>query len=159
MGKTLPEQDVSLELAVRKMLPDDLDAVMSVEQDSFPAPWSRSAFEDELAQNRLARYLVATAENQIVGYAGTWLVVNEAHVTNVAVDSRFRNRGIGRLLMEQLMELAREEGMESMTLEVRVSNQSARKLYKHLGFIEKGIRRNYYSETKEDALVLWREKL
>ena len=150
---------MKLEFEVRKMEPADLDGVMSVEQEAFTAPWSRSAFEEELAQNRLARYIVATTEDQIVGYAGTWLVINEAHITNVAVDSRFRGRGIGRLLMEHLMELCRCEGMDSMTLEVRISNQVARNLYHKLGFVEKGIRKNYYSETKEDALVLWREKL
>jgi ribosomal-protein-alanine N-acetyltransferase len=141
------------------MTATDIDAVMSVEQDSFPTPWSRSAFEDELAQNRLARYIVALDGEQVVGYAGTWLVINEAHVTNVAVGSMRRRQGIGRLLMENLMALALAEGMDSMTLEVRVSNQAARQLYQRLGFVEAGLRKNYYSETKEDALILWREKL
>ncbi len=95
----------------------------------------------------------------IVGYAGTWLVINEAHVTNVAVSSQRRREGIGRMLMQKLMELARENGMESMTLEVRVSNAAARHLYAQMGFVAAGIRKNYYSETKEDALILWCEKL
>ncbi len=150
---------MSARLSVRPMTATDIDAVMSVEQDSFPTPWSRSAFEDELAQNRLARYIVALDGEQVVGYAGTWLVINEAHVTNVAVGSMRRRQGIGRLLMENLMALALAEGMDSMTLEVRVSNQAARQLYQRLGFVEAGLRKNYYSETKEDALILWREKL
>lgn len=146
-------------ILVRPMAIADVDGVMAVEKDSFSTPWSRSAFEEELAQNRLARYLVAEENGQVVGYAGMWLVINEAHVTNVAVSGSRRGEGIGRLLMETLMELARENGMGSMTLEVRVSNMVARHLYETLGFAEAGIRKNYYSETKEDALILWRDKL
>ena len=146
-------------VTVRPMVMTDVDGVMAVEHDSFLTPWSRSAFEEELAQNRLARYIVAEENGAIVGYAGTWLVINEAHVTNVAVSSQRRREGIGRLLMQNLMELARENGMESMTLEVRVSNAAARHLYAQMGFVEAGIRKNYYSETKEDALILWCEKL
>ena len=146
-------------ILVRPMTTADVDGVMAVEKDSFATPWSRSAFEEELAQNRLARYLVAEENGQVVGYAGMWLVINEAHVTNVAVSGSRRGAGIGRLLMETLMGLARENGMGSMTLEVRVSNAVARHLYETLGFAEAGIRKNYYSETKEDALILWREKL
>lgn len=150
---------MSVGAITRLMTPADLDAVMLVEQGCFPVPWSRSAFEEELAQNRLARYIVAEDGGEIVGYAGTWLVITEAHVTNVAVIGSHRRHGIGRLLMESLMELARGEGMDSMTLEVRVGNQAARRLYQQLGFAEAGLRKNYYSETKEDALILWREKL
>ena len=147
------------EIIVRPMTVEDLDGVMSVEFDSFLTPWSRTAFEEELTQNRLARYIVAAEDGNIVGYAGTWLVINEAHVTNVAVSGQHRREGIGRLLMEKLMELARDSGMDSMTLEVRVTNAAARHLYQQMGFVEAGIRKNYYSETKEDALILWREQL
>jgi len=150
---------MSSEFSVRLMVAEDLDAVMSVEKDSFCTPWSRSSFEEELAKNRLARYIVALDGSEVVGYAGTWLVINEAHVTNVAVRGSRRRQGIGRLLMETLMVLARHEGMDSMTLEVRVANQAARRLYQQLGFVEAGLRKDYYSETKEDALILWREKL
>ena len=146
-------------ITVRPMVMTDVDGVMAVEHDSFLTPWSRSAFEEELAQNRLARYIVAVENGEIVGYAGTWLVINEAHVTNVAVSGQRRREGIGRLLMQNLMELARDNDMESMTLEVRVSNAAARHLYAQMGFVEAGIRKNYYSETKEDALILWCEKL
>ena len=145
--------------SVRPMTLDDLDGVMAVEQESFLTPWSRSAFEEELVKNRLARYLVALDAEAIVGYAGTWLVINEAHVTNVAVHAGRRREGIGRLLMEALMQMARDAGMESMTLEVRVSNEAAKTLYQQLGFVSAGIRKNYYSVTKEDALILGREKL
>lgn len=144
---------------IRPMAVDDLDAVMAVEHDSFGVPWSRTAFEDELKTNRLARYLVAVVDGAVVGYAGTWLVINEAHVTNVAVSKSFRRQGVGRALLKGLMDLARENHMESMTLEVRVSNVAARALYSQLGFVEAGVRKNYYTETREDALILWREKL
>ena len=145
--------------SVRPMTLGDLDGVMAVEQESFLTPWSRSAFEEELVKNRLARYLVALDADSIVGYAGTWLVINEAHVTNVAVHAGRRREGIGRLLMEALMQMARDAGMESMTLEVRVSTEAAKTLYQQLGFVSAGVRKNYYSETKEDALILWREQL
>ncbi|HWR28445.1 MAG TPA: ribosomal protein S18-alanine N-acetyltransferase [Negativicutes bacterium] len=148
-----------MSIVVRRMTMDDLDGVMLVEVDSFLTPWSRSAFEEELSQNRLARYLVAVDNGAVIGYAGTWLVINEAHVTNVAVSGQRRREGIGRLLMEKLMDLSRDSGMDSMTLEVRVSNEAARHLYQQLGFVEAGLRKNYYSETKEDALILWREQL
>ena len=159
MGASLRCRYMSTDIVVRFMTPADLDGVMAVEMDSFSVPWSRSAFEEELTKNNLALYIVAVADDSIVGYAGTWLVINEAHVTNEAVSGLRRGEGIGRLLMENLMELARENHMESMTLEVRVSNTAARNLYKQMGFVEAGIRKNYYSETKEDALILWREKL
>ena len=146
-------------IIVRPMLVSDLDGVMTVEHDSFLVPWSRVAFKEELVQNRLARYLVAVDGDCIVGYAGVWMVINEAHVTNVAISLLRRREGIGRLLMESMMALSRENGLESMTLEVRVSNTAARNLYQELGFVEAGIRKNYYSETNEDALILWREKL
>jgi ribosomal-protein-alanine N-acetyltransferase len=146
-------------VVIRPMTLEDLDGVMAVELESFLTPWSRSAFEDELTKNRLARYIIAADDVDVIGYAGTWLVINEAHVTNVAVSSRRRGEGVGRRLMEHLMDLARDAGMESMTLEVRVSNAAARHLYKQMGFVEAGIRKNYYSETKEDALILWRETL
>lgn len=146
-------------IVIRPMKLSDLDGVMDVEQDSFRAPWSRLSFQEELTLNRLARYLVAVDGESIVGYAGAWMVINEAHVTNVAVSMLRRQEGIGRMLMESLMELSRENNLESMTLEVRVSNESARRLYEEMGFVEAGIRRNYYSEPREDALILWREKL
>jgi len=147
------------DVVVRPMTVEDLDGVMSVEFDSFLTPWSRTAFEEELTQNRLARYLVAEQDGTVIGYAGTWLVINEAHVTNVAVSGHRRREGIGRLLMEKLMGLSKDSGMESMTLEVRVTNEAARHLYQQMGFLESGIRKNYYSETKEDALILWCETL
>ena len=159
MGTPLRGYAMSEAIVVRLMTMDDLDGVMLVELDSFRTPWSRSAFEDELSQNRLARYLVAVDNEAIIGYAGTWLVINEAHVTNVAVSGQRRREGIGRLLMEKLMDLSRDSGMDSMTLEVRVSNEAARHLYQQLGFVEAGLRKNYYTETKEDALILWREQL
>ena len=150
---------MNADIVVRPMTLADLDSVMIVEKDSFSTPWSRNAFEEELTQNKLARYLVAVSGEVVVGYAGTWLVINEAHVTNVAVGVPYRGKGMGRRLMECMMDLARDNHMESMTLEVRVSNMAARTLYSKLGFVEAGIRKNYYTETREDALILWREEL
>ena len=146
------------QIVIRPMELSDIDGVMLVEHEAFVVPWSRQAFEEELTQNRIARYLVAEMDGKIAGYAGVWFVIGEAHVTNVAVHGSARRQGIGRLLMNHLIDLAADNGIEAMTLEVRVTNLPARELYREMGFVEKGIRPNYYSETKEDALILWREK-
>ena len=145
-------------ITIRPMRPDDLDDVLQVELEAFVTPWSRQAFEEELTQNRIARYLVAESEGKVVGYAGVWFVIDEAHITNVAVHASARRQGVGRLLMEHLIGLAQDNGIGAVTLEVRINNTAARELYGKLGFVEKGIRPNYYSETKEDALILWREQ-
>ena len=146
-------------IAIRPMKDSDIDAVLEVERFAFVTPWSRSAFEQELNDNQLARYFVVENNDTVIGYAGMWLVIGEAHITNIAVQADYRRLGVGRLLMLHLINYACGLGIGSMTLEVRVSNDAARKLYASLGFQEKGLRKNYYSETHEDALVLWHEHL
>jgi len=147
------------DLEVRAMTVNDLDQVMEIERVSFPTPWSRAAYHRELTDNAYARYVVATRDGQVVGYAGMWVLLEEAHVTNIAVHPRYRRRGLGETLMRELMRLAREAGASRMTLEVRPSNSPAQRLYAKLGFHRHGIRRRYYSDTKEDAIVMWHERL
>jgi len=133
---------------------DDIPAVHAIERASFPLPWPDYAFRQELLTNRLARYLVVRAGGRVVGYAGMWLMVDEAHVTTFAVLPLWRRSGIGGRLMVELVRLATELGARVATLEVRVSNIPARRLYQSFGFRPVGVRKRYYSDNGEDALIM-----
>ncbi|MGJ7036689.1 ribosomal protein S18-alanine N-acetyltransferase [Anoxybacillus eryuanensis] len=144
-----------MDVFFRFMTLQDLDRIIEIEQRSFTLPWSRSSFYQELTNNPYARYIVMEYDGQIIGYCGMWLVMDEAHITNIAVLPEFRGKKLGEALMKQAMELARKEGAQTMTLEVRVSNIVAQSLYRKLGFLNGGIRKRYYSDNQEDALVMW----
>ncbi|SHJ47817.1 ribosomal protein S18-alanine N-acetyltransferase [Desulfofundulus thermosubterraneus] len=150
---------MSMELTFTEMSCEHLDEVMAIEQASFPTPWSRYAFTYELLQNEFAVYIVVLVGQKVVGYAGMWLILDEAHVTNVAVHPQYRRRHIGRKLMQELMRRAVTLGASRMTLEVRTSNHVARRLYTSLGFVERGRRRGYYTDTNEDAVIMWKDPL
>ncbi|AJD90161.1 ribosomal-protein-alanine acetyltransferase [Jeotgalibacillus malaysiensis] len=143
------------EIRFRWMTYGDIDAVLAVENASFSAPWSREAFENEMTINQFAKYLLLEVDGTVVGYCGLWLVMDEAHITNVAVVPELRGRKLGEKLMVKVMDMLRDEGVKMMTLEVRVSNYIAQSLYEKLGFLKGGIRKNYYSDNGEDALVMW----
>lgn len=134
---------------------DDVPRVREIEQMSFRSMWPRDAYTHELRDNRLASYIVARAENDIVGYAGMWVIMDEAHITTIAVDPIYRGQHIGERLLIGLIDAALDKGARWMTLEVRKSNTSAQALYHKYGFREIGIRRGYYSDNREDALVMW----
>ncbi len=137
-----------------------LDQVMQIEKVSFPTPWSKNSFDYELRNNEFAHYIVALAENrEVVGYAGMWVVLDEAHVTNIAVHQDYRGHSLGMALMLQLIQWATVLGVQRVTLEVRPSNTPARALYARLGFLEYGRRKNYYSDTNEDAIIMWKNDL
>ena len=133
---------------------EDVAAVHEIERISFRTPWPSYAFEQELRGNRLAHYLVARAGDRVVGFAGVWLMVDEAHVTTFGVHPDWRRQGIGRQLLLNLVELARTIGARRMTLEVRASNDVAQALYRTYGFEEVGRRPRYYTDDGEDALVM-----
>jgi [ribosomal protein S18]-alanine N-acetyltransferase len=137
----------------------DVDAVHAIELATFPVPWSRQSFVDEMERNACARYLVAEEDGAVVGYAGAWMIFEEGHVTNVAVEASRRGRGIGRALMAALMQYAANLGVAYLTLEVRRSNLTARKLYESFGFVQLGVRRRYYEDNGEDALMLVCDRL
>ena len=137
----------------------DVDQVHAIETDSFRTPWSRQSFVNDMTENACARYVVLRRKDEVLGYAGMWLVLDEAHITNVAVRRDQRGKGLGRKLMTALIRLAADSGMNWMTLEVRRSNDPARSLYKSLGFIEVGVRKGYYEDTKEDAILMALENL
>jgi [ribosomal protein S18]-alanine N-acetyltransferase len=146
---------MGMDIQFRFMTLNDIDAVLQVEHASFTVPWSREAFYNELVYNRYAKYIVMVHEGRIIGYAGMWVVIDEAHITNVAVLPEFRGKNLGEALMRKLMETAKQLGAVTMTLEVRVSNHVAQSLYRKLGFRNGGIRRHYYPDNLEDALVMW----
>ena len=146
-----------MEVSFTEMTCDHLDEVLAIEQASFPTPWSRYAFTYELQENEFAHYIVALVQGRVVGYAGIWVLLDEAHLTSIAVHPEWRGRGLGRALMGEMLALARSLGVRAMTLEVRPSNLPARRLYASLGFEERGRRKGYYADTGEDALIMWKE--
>lgn len=133
-----------------------IDGVLAVEEATFSIPWTRNDFEKEVKENNLAIYYVAVMDGKVVGYAGMWHVVIEGHITNVAVLEEARGKGIGAMLMEKLIEAAEEKQMYGITLEVRMGNAPAQGLYHKYGFKAEGIRKNYYPDTKEDAIIMWK---
>lgn len=142
-------------LEFRMMTLLDLDDIVRIERESFTAPWSEEAFRSELTQNLFAKYMIMELDGTIIGYGGMWLIVDEAHVTNIAVREAYRGRGFGEKLLRELMRTAEWLGMQRMTLEVRVSNEVAQSLYRKLGFYSSGVRPGYYSDNREDALIMW----
>jgi ribosomal-protein-alanine N-acetyltransferase len=138
---------------------DDLAAVQAIEHASFSSPWPVQAYESELRTNRLARYLVVRAGEALVAFGGIWLMIDEAHITTFAVDPRWRRRGIGERLLVALLDEAIERGGREATLEVRLSNVAARRLYEKYCFRPVGLRPRYYSDNGEDALIMTTEPL
>ena len=139
-------------ILIRPLLDEDLDAVLRIEEATYPTPWTRGIFRDELgAPGRV--YLVADANGEVVGYSGLMLVLPEAHVTSVTVDPQRRGSRIGTRLMLRISEEALAAGSKSLTLEVRVSNRNAQALYERFGMAPVGVRKRYYKD--EDALVMW----
>lgn len=135
----------------------DIPDILKIEHLSFTTPWTRGAFLSELLANEYAYYIVAKVDSVSVAYIGVWIIVGEGHITNVAVHPDYRNRGIGRRLLLAADEVVRARGGVRMTLEVRKSNFLAQRLYKSLGYEPAGIRKGYYRDNREDAIVMWKE--
>ncbi len=133
---------------------DDIPAVLEIERASFTTPWPPEAFHQELRHNRLARYTVARQAGAVVGYAGVWLMVDEAHITTFAVHPDWRRQGVGRRLLLAMLIVAEELGAAHLTLEVRVSNLGAQALYAGHGFAIAGRRERYYTDDGEDAYIM-----
>ncbi|RQD73405.1 MAG: ribosomal-protein-alanine N-acetyltransferase [Candidatus Syntrophonatronum acetioxidans] len=131
----------------------DLLEVMDIERQSYPSPWSLYLFIAEIKDNRFAHYLVMRQKDRIIAYGGMWIFAQESHITNLAVHPSCRYEGYGKTLLEALIEEAGKRGLNKITLEVRVSNLAARKLYQGRGFKVDRVRRNYYGN--EDALLLY----
>ena len=142
----------------RPMCKEDVKAVAQIEQICFRSPWTEHMLMSEM-KNRLAHYHVMEQEGKIAAYAGMWILFDEAHITNVAVLPQYRRKGLGRKLMLFSMQTAVRFGANKMTLEVRESNVGAQTLYAGVGFVKAGKRRKYYSDTGEDAYILWNEDI
>ncbi|MCK9857009.1 ribosomal protein S18-alanine N-acetyltransferase [Paenibacillus sp. ATY16] len=143
------------ELVFRSMTVADIPSIVAIEHEAFATPWTPEAFKNELTSNMFARYMVMEHDGQIIGYGGMWVIVDEAHVTNIAVRADHRGQGLGERLLTELQRTAAFFGANKMTLEVRVSNEIAQGLYRKLGFKPSGIRPAYYSDNNEDALIMW----
>lgn len=143
------------EIEIRPLQEADVDAICEIEEMCFAMPWSKESILHDLNENVCARYLVLTANGTLAAYAGMWLVIDEAHITNVAVHPNFRGRGYGKQIFSALMELAKDTCMGMMTLEVRRSNVVAQALYHKMGFIDVGYRKRYYEDNQEDALIMY----
>ena len=149
-------------ILIKPMQHEHIDAVYEIECDCFTTPWSKESFERELATdmpptfNIIALLYEPFQEPKVVGYAGMWHIVNEGHITNVAVHGRHRRKGIAAMLLCRLVDIAKQHEMIGLTLEVRVSNHAAQALYEQFGFVSEGLRKGYYADTGEDAIVMWK---
>jgi len=140
-----------------KTLVEHIDDIMRIENLSFTIPWTKNAFIEELTGNTFAVYISAMLDGKIVGYAGMWKVIDEGHITNIAVHPEFRGNKIGSALLEELLAIAEKDDVDSLTLEVRRSNVVAQKLYSKYGFVVEGMRKGYYADNGEDALIMWKK--
>ncbi|WP_408631632.1 ribosomal protein S18-alanine N-acetyltransferase [Metabacillus kandeliae] len=142
-------------VTIRMMTAEDIEAVHHVELQSFSVPWTKESFYNEVVHNMFATYLVAEIEGEIVGYCGLWVIIDEAQITNIAVLPEYRGNSIGEHLLRKASRIAKKRGAVKLSLEVRVSNYAAQGLYRKLGFEPGGVRKNYYTDNLEDALVMW----
>jgi len=145
-----------MEVEVREIRFNDLDAISEVEKICFSLPWSKDMIAQELL-NKMAYYQCATVNGKVVGYMGMWKIVDEGHVTNVAVLPEYRKKGIASQLISKMFEVCKCSEIYNMTLEARESNLDAISLYEKFGFKSAGKRPNYYQKPNEDAIVMWKK--
>ena len=138
------------------MTTEHIPEVCRAELECFTLPWSRASFERELTENQYAMYYVALCGDKLAGYAGMWHVVNEGHITNIAVRPAYRMKGVGGMLLDKLTELAIQKEMIGITLEVRAGNLAALSMYSKHGFKHEGLRKEYYEDNHEDAIIMWK---
>ena len=142
------------EYRFRSMTMEDLPAVCAIEQENFTQPWSKQGFADALAQNN-TELIVCDADGIPVGYCVAYITYDEADIVIVSVSSSYRNRKIATTMLEKLIEILKGRGVTALTLEVRASNASAIHVYEKLGFVNEGIRPNFYKAPTEDAVIMW----
>ncbi len=133
----------------------DIPDVMLIERSSFPTPWSEEVFRSDLTQNDSSQYVVGELNGRIVAYGGIWLLDEVGHITTIAVSTDLRRRGFGETTLMEIIDLGRRNGVKKFTLEVRRTNEEAIRMYEKHGFKHVGVRKNYYKEINEDALVMW----
>ncbi len=145
-----------MSFVLRPLEPADLDAIEQIERASYPTPWSRSMFASELAKQTSLSIAAVTPEQQLVGYLVLSRYVDAWHVMNIAVEASHQRLGIASAMLKHLFELTRADPQRGYTLEVRVSNRAAIGLYESFGFTSRGVRRGYYTDNREDALIMWK---
>ena len=150
---------VPFEIEISAMKRKHVRDVLDIERTVYPRPWSAALFFSEIQQRRSRHYVVAIHEKTLIGYGGLMVHQDEGHITTIAVAPAFQHRGVGVRLLLNLVQEAREREARTLGLEVRVANWPAQRLYAWFGFRPVGIRKNYYAETGEDALVMWIEDL
>lgn len=157
MKKKEGEIDVLQEVVIRPMRKEDIFQVSQIEKLSFPSPWSCSIFSSELDEKNFTFYYVMEYQDEVIAYTGYWKLANEAHLVNLAVYPAFRRKGLGSKLLKYVLEKAQNQGLDTITLEVRRFNLAAQKFYERFDFKKVAIRPGYYVETGEDALVYWKK--
>ncbi len=150
-------KNMDSEVLFRDMTPEDVPEVGVLERLSFSTPWSEDSFISELLYNQLASYFVLEYKGHVIAYGGLWVIAGEGHITNIAVHPGCRGKGLGRLLVANMLASGEAKGCEKFTLEVRPANTPALRLYESMGFKSVGIRPKYYQDTGEDALIMWKE--
>lgn len=143
-----------INLVVRDMTGSDLSEVYEIEQKTFSDPWSKEDFQDSMKEEN-NKYLIAEVDGRIAGYCGYWGIAGEGYIYNVAVKQEYRRQRIGLFMLRYLIEQAKDRGITSLTLEVRKSNEAAICLYERLGFKSAGVRKDFYTKPKEDAVIMW----
>jgi ribosomal-protein-alanine N-acetyltransferase len=141
-------------LEFRRAGPADLDAILSLEQSSFSIPWTRAVLEPELAEDDRHQPVLALLDGEPIGFALVWVIADERHLVNFAVDPGHRRKGIGREMLSGIIGRARDDGARLVTLEVRSTNEPARELYRDFGFVDVALRPRYYPDTHEDAVIM-----
>ncbi len=145
------------DLTIRMADTSDVDIIAELEQICFAIPWTRESILRELEENSMALYFIAEIDGTPVGYGGMWIIVDEGHIINIAVLPQFRGRHIASLLMAVLIAFGETRGVTRFTLEVRSSNEPAKAVYRKFLFKEEGLRRGYYQDNGEDAIIMWRD--
>ena len=143
------------EIEFRPMELDDLPGVLVIERASFPTPWSEEVFHKDLTENANSQYIVGILDGRVAAYGGIWLLSEVGHITTIAVEGELRRNGLGDETLRVIINIGLKAGIKKFTLEVRASNEEAIRLYEKHGFKPIGIRKNYYKEINEDALVMW----
>lgn len=143
------------EMRIRKMEQLDIKDVMEIDQQTFTSPWNEEIFIHEVNENNYAHYFIVETDKEIIGYVGLWIVYEDAQITNIALLKKYRGYKIGEKLFGYALQYAHKQGAERLSLEVRMSNIVAQNLYRKFGLVPGGIRKKYYTDDNEDALVMW----
>lgn len=149
-----------LEIQIKEMKKDDIDGVLNIEEQAYGEHhWSKDSFYGELSNNLAHYYSAFDIKGNLVGYAGSWFILDEAHITTIAIAPEFRRKKIGEALLNRILKDCYKNEIKYITLEVRVSNKAAIGLYEKYGFKSLGTRKGYYQNNNEDALIMWTENI